>query len=387
MDPTFQVVVSVGGRFHAFELARQLHRRGCLKRLITSYPRGIAVRAGVPRDKIVSAPAKEIVFRGWRRLPGPLRERFRPHFLVSDLFDRSARKALEECDIVTGWSGFSKRTFEKARRQGTVTVLERGSSHILTQAELLEREYRARGLRPIGPHPRIIEKELEEYARADYIAIPSTFVEASFREHGVPPSKLIRIPYGTDLERFRPGDGPADGIFRVVFAGRICLRKGVYYLLKAFTDLDLDGSELLLAGDVDREAAPLLRRYRRRVTWLGKLSPEELARLYRRATVFVMPSIEEGMAMVQVQALASGLPLLCTPNSGGGDLIADGREGLVFPAGDADALGESLLSLYRDRDKVRAMSAAAAAAARRFGWDEYGKHVHGAYRRILEERR
>lgn len=379
----FRVAVSVGGRFHAFDLARELHRRGCLEKLLTSYPRGRAVRAGVPREKVVSLPAKELIFQLWRRLPETLRQRVRPHYFVSELFDRQAQRRLNPCDILIGWSGFSLKTLRRAKEFGAKTILERGSSHILTQTSLLREEYLAQGLEPVLAHPGIVAKELQEYREADYISVPSSFARQSFLDQGIPANKLLVVPYGADLGQFRPGPGGGK-TFRAVFAGRICLRKGVHYLLKAFTELNLPAAELVLAGEVDGEMKPFLSRYRSGVRWLGKLSREELAQVFRESSVLVMPSIEEGLALVQVQALAAGLPLICTPNSGGADLIEPGVQGYIVPVRDEASLQNRLLELYRDRDKLRRMGRWAAERAKEsWTWEAYGNKVLQNCRKIL----
>ncbi len=382
-ENNFRVAVSVGGRFHAFDLARELHRRGCLGKLLTSYPRGRAVQAGVPREKVASLPAKELIFQLWRRLPEPLRRLGRPHYFVSELFDRQARRRLEPCDILIGWSGFSLETLRRAKEFGAKTILERGSSHILTQTALLKEEYLAQGLEPTLAHPGIVAKELREYQEADYISVPSSFARQSFLDQGIPAHKLLVVPYGTDLEQFRPGPG-AGKTFRAVFAGRICLRKGVHYLLKAFTELNLPEAELVLAGEVDGEMKPFLARYRSGVRWLGKLSRKELAQVFRESSVLVMPSIEEGLALVQVQALAAGLPLICTLNSGGADLIEPGEQGFIVPVRDEVSLQKRLLELYRDREKLRRLGRAAAAKAKEnWSWETYGDKVVRNCRNIL----
>ncbi len=388
MDEPMQVIVSVGGRFHAFELARELECRGSLRRLITAYPRFEVIKHGIPRDKISAFPAKEILFRGWKKLPPGPWKKFRPHYLVGELFERQARRALAPCDIFVGWSGFSLGLLKSAGEQGAVTVLERGSSHIETQTELLREEYLRFGIKPILAHPRVIAKELREYDQADYIAIPSDFVRKSFLQRGIPDEKLIQVPYGVSLDSFYPHEVPDDGIFRVVYAGRLCLRKGVQYLLQAFSELDLEDSELLLLGGADPEFLPFLKKYSGRVSWLGRRPREKLPREYSRSSVFVMPSIEEGMAMVQVQAMACGLPLICTPNSGGEDLISEGVNGFIVPIRDPEAIKERIRTLYHDRVRCSKMGAAARArVADDFTWQRYGARVYENYRRILKERR
>ena len=248
-----KVVVSVGGRFHAFNLAQQLLPHAALERLITSYP-GFEVRKyGIPRELVRSHPIKEIIYRGWEHLPGFLAQRYNPQYLTHELYDRLARRDVVDCDIFVGWSSFCLHSLREAKKRGAITIVERGSSHMLHQTEILTEEYERFGLKPRVAHPAIIRKELREYEEADYISIPSRFVKRTFLDRGVAEEKLICVPYGVDLTDFRhiPKE---DGVFRVIFSGYSCLRKGVHYLLEAFSELKLPHSELILIGGGDRKS-------------------------------------------------------------------------------------------------------------------------------------
>ncbi|MDP8235642.1 MAG: glycosyltransferase family 4 protein [Candidatus Erginobacter occultus] len=380
-----KIVITVGGQFHAFELARQLEKRGYLEQLITGYPVRRPGRFDLPPGKVVSLPAGQLIYRGWQRLPPAIRGLGNPVFRVSELFDRRASRRLAGGDLLIGWSSFSLHTLREAKRRGMKTVLERGSSHILFQREILEEEYELLGCSGELPHSAIVEKELREYAEADYIEVPSSFVRESFIRQGIPGEKIIRGFRGVDLDQFRqiPGD---DSIFRVIFAGKICLRKGIQYLLRAFSDLALPRSELLLIGAIADEARPVLSRYRGTFRCLGSQPRSELPRFFSRGSVFVMPSIEEGMAVVQLQAMACGLPLICTTNTGGEDLIEDGVEGFIVSIRDVEAIKEKLLLLYREPERRKDMGEMAKSKVTRgFSWDDYGDRVTGEYRRIIGE--
>jgi glycosyltransferase involved in cell wall biosynthesis len=165
----------------------------------------------------------------------------------------------------------------------------------------------------------------------------------------------------------------------------VSLRKGTPYLLEAASRLGLNGSrggpemEVCLVGAVAPDAAPVLRGTRVPARRLGALSQPQLADVYRSASVFVLPSIEEGMALSVLEALASGLPVIVTPNTGTTDIVTHGREGLVVPPRDAGALAQALLELYEDEPKRRAMADAAVQTAKCWTWDAYGDRVAAAY--------
>ncbi len=382
-----RVVISVSGKYYAFDLARQLLADGSLERLITGYPRFRVKDLGVPPDKLVSLPLGQLIYRAWAVLPQALRKFYDPMLLVGELFDRQARSRLKDCDIFTGWSGFCLHSMRRARRGGAVTLVERASSHILFQQEIMREEYDLCGI--VGPlaHPGIVERELREYEESDYIVVPSSFVKRTFLGQGIAEGKLIHNPFGVDLTYFHPGRKD-DDVFRVVFAGGLSLRKGVHYLLRTFAELNLPGSELVLIGTVSAEIRPFLKKYAGKFRWIGTRPQGELREHFSRGSVFVLPSVEEGLAMVQLQAMACGLPLICTTNTGGDDLVEDGKEGFVIPIRDVEALKERLLYLYRRPEECGEMGRSAEARVRgKFTWDDYGRRTRANYRRILQERR
>lgn len=378
------VTVSVFGRFHAFYLARELNRHGALDSLITSYPKWATGRWNVPKGRVRSLS----VLEGLRRvLPAPVLGFLDERGLPNEAYDRlAARRLPDDPDIVVAWSGSAERTLRAGIKKGAVAVVERGSSHIRTQRAILQEEYSKHGLEPDLPLDWVIDKEEREYELADRIAVPSTFAEQTFLDQGMAREKLLRIPYGVDPEEFVPVP-KEDDVFRVVYAGALGVRKGTRYLLDSFRAVELPDAELLLLGRLQPEVEPWLARGGEKVRHPGHIDQDELHRWYSQGSVFVMPSLEEGMAMVQLQAMACGLPLICTPCTGGGDLIEDGREGFVVPAGDAEALRDRIAWCYENQETLREMGRA---ARRRiledYTWQDYGQRIFSAYGELLRER-
>lgn len=372
-----KVSVSVLGRFHAFYLARELDRHDHLDRLITSYPAWAAARWDVPKERVRSLWPVEAA---WRVLPAPLRHRG----IFNNIYDILAtRNVPARSNIVVAWSGSAERTLRRGRQTGASTIVERCSSHIRNQREVLEKEYARHGENPDIPSKRAVEQEEREYALADRIAVPSSFVERTFVDQGIPSEKLLRIPYGVDPEEFEPV-WKKDDVFRVVFAGALSVRKGTKYLLEAFASLDLSEAELLLLGKLRKEAEPWLSRCQGQIRHLGHVPGKELHRWYSQGSVFVLPSVEEGMAYVQLQAMACGLPLICTPHTGGEDLIREGREGFVVPIRDVEALKERIAWCYEHRDETRRMGwRARQRVLRRFTWRDYGNRIASSYTKIV----
>jgi glycosyltransferase involved in cell wall biosynthesis len=379
------VAVSVGGRYHAFELAAELERRGHLDRLLTCYPRAQAHRAGVSPERVRSLIGLELGKRALRATSTALENRCQP--LIHGTYDRWAAGHIPpSSDVVVGFSGFARRTFERARRNEQLCVVERGSAHIETQVELLRDGYAELGLRPALPHPRVIAAELAEYALADRIAVPSSFAARSFVERGVPAEKLIVNPYGVDLTAFRPAERPAED-FNVVFCGLASVQKGVHHLLRAFRPLAKSGAKLWLIGRVLPEMRPYLQRYGgAHVVEHGHQPLERVAELLGRAALLALPSLQDGQGLVIPQAMASGLPVLASTHTGGPDLLAPCDGGRLFEPGDVEALREALVWFQEHRDEARAIGwRGARHVARGLSWADYGERAAGAYAALLGE--
>ncbi len=384
-----KVTISVPGRFNLFNLAEELQKRGALERLITSQPKFKTAPFHIPPQKVRTVLIKEVLERGWRKLPSFLRRAYNPQYAIHEIFDRLAARQIGSPDIVAGGSSVFLHTLRRAKARDIRTVVEHGSSHIVHQNKILREEYERFGvaIEPFMlPHPKVIAKEIAEYAEADAIAIPSSYVRRTFLEQGVPPEKLIQVPYGVDLSVFRQVP-KSDDVFRVIFGGGLSLRKGTHYLLQAFAELNLPNSELLLIGGVNDEIKPFLKKYAGHYRHLTYRPLAELYKFYSEGSVFVLPSLEEGLAMVQPQAMACGLPVICTTNTGGEDIVRDGLDGFVIPIRSTDKIKEKLLFLYEHPDIRAAMGQSAKQrVASGFTWDDYGRKTMKEYARLLSHK-
>lgn len=378
-----KVTIAVKGRFHAFYLARELQERGHLWRLITTYPVFETMKYGVAREKIQSLLVHEILFRAWSqtrlsRLP------CNPQYLFHEAFDRHAARHLPGgTQIFVGWSSLALHSLRRARQLGAKTVVERGSSHILHQSRILREEYERLGLKPTLPHPLIVQKELQEYEEADFISIHSAFVKASFLARGVPEGKLFHTPLGVDLTVFQPRPRQ-DHLFRVIHCGTLSIRKGVPYLLQAFAELNLPRAELWLVGSLTEEIRPFLDKFASpRILHKGPFPEWDLPQYYSQGSVFCLASLEDGFAMVQAQAMACGLPVICTANTGASDLVRPGRDGFIVPIRDVEALKEKMLFFYENPGACQEMGASARQRVQEFTWSDYASKMISAYQQIL----
>jgi glycosyltransferase involved in cell wall biosynthesis len=392
---TVRATIAVPGRFHAFDLARELEKRGAFHRLLTSLPRSRAQAFGVPKAKVRSFLSLLAVNRIVDRVCPALAPSV--YYRTNAMFSRWAAMALDGTNVLHGFAGYSWHSLLWAKRNRVPAVIDRSSSHLVVQTELLQEEHGRLGLPFWRPPSECIDREQEEYAQADLVAVPSLFVKRSFQAHGFAEGKLLHAPFGTDLSGFSPGI-KIEPNFRAIFAGHLSVRKGIHYLIRGFQLANIRGSELLLMGSATPETPHLVSNAGSNVRFMGHLAQAQLVQHYRQASVFVMPSLEEGLAVVQAQALATGLPLICTTNTGGEDLLRmsgeaiSSHDGIVeFPAGymvpirDPEAIARCLRQLSEDADLLESKRAAAI-KLREAGldWSRYADAVLMGYRTLLE---
>lgn len=382
----FKVNISVVGRFHAFDLAKQMQKHNVLNKLITTYPKFFTRKWDIPSEKIASELHLELLNRYKSKIPFISDNHI--NMFLKERHDRRSIKYLDNIDVFIGWENVSLKSIVEAKKRGIVTILEKGSAHktffIKNQIEeyalknqIYDTSYLSWG------------KDLVEYELVDYISIPSSFVKRTFIERGIPEEKLIVNPYGVDLEQFKQVQ-KEDNIFRIIYAGGLTFHKGSHYLLQAFSELNLPNCELWHLGSISEEIKPYIAKYQNEnIKFLGHKPQDELYKYYSQGSVFVFPSLSDGFGMVLLQAMACGLPLICTTNTGGEDLITkDGEEGFVIPIKDVEALKEKILYLYENQDICKIMGEKAKKRVEEnFTWDDYGDRYMVNIKRALNETR
>lgn len=370
-----QVIQAVSGTFHHFDLARELESRGYLKRIYSTFPWMRLRREGVSRDLVRTFP--------WIHTPWMAAHKYArlPRSISTEvalanvrLFDAWVAANLEDCDVFIAISGSGLKAGRFAQSRGAKYICDRGSSHIRFQAEIVREEYSRWGFPRRKVDSRAVDREESEYAQADAITIPSEFSRRSFIEMGIPPEKLHNLPLGVRLDRFQStGEPPADS-FNVLFAGTISIRKGVPYLLDAFTRFKHPLKKLRLVGPVEPEMRSLFSRFDlSAVEVLGRKPQSEMAQWMSTSHVLVLPSVEDGFGLVMAQAMACGTPVIASEHTGGPDLFSDGVEGFIIPVRSADAIFDRLTQLADDPSLWQRMSQAARERVRNIdGWTSYG---------------
>jgi starch synthase len=366
------ITISCPGRFHVGDLARELIKFRHGVRFHSIVPPSRLEALGIPRAaQTCHLGAVWPWVLAQRKLKCSPKRREWLDLKVVLALDRRYSQIRNFGDVFIGMSGLCVESLRSAKAQGARVILERGSMHILDQKEILDR------LRPDSTAPSTVpawavERELEGYELADVISIASRHVEDSFLRRGFERRKLVRNPYGVDLNAFqaRPNVGKTHD---VITTGTWCLRKGSDLLAKAV--LEGVGASLLHVGALGDCEMPKHKNFKH----VDAVPQKELINYYARARVFAMPSHEEGLSMVQAQALAAGLPVIGSTQSGSvdlADLLGLGAPQIQsVPPGDVDALVAAI--------KCAMAWQPDAAATGRFGqgmaclsWTAYGQRYH-----------
>jgi glycosyltransferase involved in cell wall biosynthesis len=229
-----------------------------------------------------------------------------------------------------------------------------------------------------------IIRELAEYELADAIAVPSQFVKRTFIQYGVPESKVFVCPYGVDLSLYRK-EPKLDDRFRILFVGSASIHKGIRYLFEAVRPLvQRNLVELWLVGDIRNEVKDVCRKNRDLFTFKGFIPRAHLSSMYSQGSVLVLPSVDEGLALVMAQAMACGVPVIATHNTGAEDLIEDGSEGFIVPPRDASAIRDRIeWMIDHPTARLEMGERAQMRVSTLNGWQGYGERVESMYSALL----
>ena len=363
-DRKLRVGIATSGRFHLLDLAREIDAVGTAEVRFYSYvSRKRAEAFGLPRRCHVALLPFLFPLVGMERVFPKVLPRTIERLMCWAL-DIATIVRMRRCDVFICMSGMYLQAPRFAKWwYGAKVCIHRSSQHILAQDQILSQLPQAQ-----RPSQFIIGREISGYALADRIVIPSTRVAETFAPWPTLAAKLAQNTFGVDLTQFplRTGSLPSDPT--VLFVGSWSYRKGVDVLADAIEAME--GVVLIHVGalvDVPFPKHPRFVHHDAVPQW-------QLKNFYEAAHVFALASREEGLAVVQCQALASGLPLVCTDRTGGIDLAAfPGLARLirVVPADNSQALGCALAQALDDAIGKTGVAPISEAERQALGWRDY----------------
>jgi glycosyltransferase involved in cell wall biosynthesis len=262
-------------------------------------------------------------------------------------FDSEAARRLPRADHLIAFNRQALAQFRAARRARYQSVaLMSASPHVRRLARQHVRAYRQYPLeRSFGTH--LVRRYFREYAQAERIYVSSAYAWESFSEQGVPDEVLARFPLTPD-PRYAPSVEPrTSATFDVVYVGSLTVAKGVPLLIDAVRRLPFPDMRLVLVGGWSTRG---MRRFVQEACARDpriEVAPgDPLARL-RAARLCVHPTYADGFAYAPAEALACGVPVIVSEDTGMKEMLDPGRDGLILPTGDLDALSGAIEAAYR----------------------------------------
>lgn len=371
-----QIAIGVQGQLHAFDLARALSEQGHEVLLLTNDPRATVRKHDLEGVTLDCARLNGLVARLGHRLPRALRGPVDDTALRA--FGRHLRGRLRRAaamDVLHLFSTVAEDSFADQKIGGLRTLL-RASAHVLTQHALLTAEAARSGIACDRPTPWTIAREQREYALADRIVVMSEFARLSFVEHGIAASKLIVGPAGADVSRFGLSEAElqarrqrveSGAPLRVLTVGSWTAQKGAFDLAEVYRRM-VDRCSFRFVGDIGGDARALWSQVPGKVERVARVAQAELRTHFAWGDVFLFPTIQDGYAIVLLQALMAGLPLIATAHCAAPELIAQTGAGRLIPVRSAEAMCTTLDELDRDRALLLNWLSAARIDPTPYGW-------------------
>ncbi len=395
------IVAQLGARMH-YGVPRLLQATGSLERLYTDicvvkgWPQFLRlipsrffsgglrrlqgrVPIGIPSKKITAFTHFGYEYASRRCRARSVTEMSAVHLWASDRFNELIlSRGFGSASLVYGFNSASEELLKGASASGLRGVVEQTIAPRSAELRLLNDEIEAfpewgKGLVDENAEA-FSSREQREWVLADRILVASEFVKDEIAAAGGPVDKCKVVPYGVERERFSMSRAvdlqQGSKVLRVLFVGGVGLRKGVPYLLAALRRLQGVPIRCRIVGGFQVDRKVLSGVLPKNVELVGSVPRAVIDEEYAHADVFCLPGLCEGSATVVYEALAAGLPVVTTVNTG--SIVRDGVEGFIIPIRDVDAIAARLELLAKDRMLLAAMSEAARARSAYGSLEAYG---------------
>lgn len=389
------VVAHAGSRDH-YQLSLALNEINALQELITDFysPETLTnifpyfkkrYKEGLPSSKVFNS--YKVLFMQMRQ---KIKKEHQEHFFRKQdkaLSEIALNKALKADSNLYLYSYYAYKAF-KDYTGDQKKILFQVHPHPLIVKRILSEEIERV---PAAKSSLIAEAEmslsddlLEELSTesklADSIVVASSFTKKSLVENNIDDKLISVIPYGVDLCKFNSQNKKPNGgkLIRLIFVGNIIQRKGVFDLLRAMELLKSKNIKLTLCGrKVDEN---LINSFTGNLNIEVKLnlSHEQLLRELNQSDIFVFPSLIEGFALVILEAMASGLPIITTNNTSGADIIENGKHGYIVPIRSAEKIVEKIEKMISDNNFYE-MGIASEIKAREYTWKLFRQRISKHY--------
>ena len=414
-----KIIVAHEGKQHSFYTAQALYNEGMLYKYITTvyyrkgnwtyfisrFLRGKTLEK-CKSHRIESIPEEYIIqFSEWKgllmlflkRIPW-LWNLFPIYYdwLHDSFGEKVAKYAIKNhVDVVIMYDTNANRCWEilKEKAPQIKRVLDVSIANRLYLKSVYEEDIRLCGNQELRKEqkeiwdPRNIRRYEEELENSQYYLAGSSFVKQSLMFSNVRPDKIFVVPYGVDTCQFKMKTNKNISLpLKVIFVGQISYRKGIHHLLNVVSSFQPNELELHILGAYDSTQRYYLDYSKfENIHFEGFVTRNQIARFYQDADVFCLPSLGEGLALVILEALGSGIPCVVSSNSGGSDVIVSGKNGYVFEAGDDSELKRILTNIVNNPLILKEMGENALTSITNYRWDNYFKNLNNIVTQICDD--
>lgn len=370
------------GTQHAPRLAEALEREGLLHRFWTGWAR----TGAQAKKRAVNIPSEKLRTRPWVEwMALCLQKSWLSGEQVWGMRNRFFQKMIPEreiyqVDVVIGFDTAADVLAGRCHMANRPLVLDQTTPRRLFKKKI----FQELGV-PLTGHDaspkRVLEGERREQEGAANIVVASSFCRRSFQDEEKLFKKTIVVPYGVDPAFLLVGNTRkyvlSQTPLRFLYVGNLGRHKGIDILIQAWSQTQLLGGTLRVVGSGSEGIENKLRKLW--VEQAGQKPIEGVAKEMAESDVLVFPSYFEGFGRVILEAMAAGLAVITTTNTGGPDVIKDGEQGFLVPPGSAQALRKKMEWMIQNREKVMEMGQRAHAQAKELTWESYGRQ----YKRAL----
>jgi len=300
---------------------------------------------------------------------------------VYSAFDKCVSKRIqkENFNVVYCYEDGALESFRTAKSKGMSCIYDLPIAHWALVRQLMAEEADrlpdwACTMEGLGDSENKLRRKNEELELADVVICPSLFVRDSLPLDILQKKRVEVVPFGSPAIVEPARETSMTGPLKVLFAGSMTQRKGLADLFSAIKILNPKHFELHVLGTPIVDMSFYKNQFPNFIHHPPRANPEVL-KLMRSCDVFVLPSIVEGRALVQQEAMSCGLPIIVTRNAGGEDLVEDGKAGYLIPIRDPQAIAEKLELLFNNRVLLTEMRQAAQSKAQSLTWAHYRKRI------------
>ncbi|MGA0888550.1 MAG: glycosyltransferase family 4 protein [bacterium] len=356
---------------------------------LEGYWMGNKCPVGIPPSKYKRIWPYHIAQKAFYHFASPdLEERMRWNNLT--FYDAWIRRQTipSNVNVVQGPMGSCESLFEIAQCKDPriLKVFDAPNSHPNTLFEYWQNECNQYSGGYRIPIPlKLRERICREIDSADLILCPSLFVRDSIIDNGVSPEKCFVSHFGVDTKvftkRLKLPEKP-----KFICVGSLTVRKGHQYLFQAFhrvKEAEPD-AELICVGDIRPDFHLEIEKWRGTFKHYQGICHAELAKILSNSSAFVLASVEEGFARVLSEAMAAGLPILATYETGATTVVNNGTQGIIFKSRDVDSIFDAIMRMIREPETNLTMGHAAyTSGAENNTWNDYTHRLISEYQKRL----